>query len=968
VRPFTIIDWRQDFIFRVAERLIREGDMQNSLVVFPHLRPRRYLLKVLAEHPHVPKPFFPPQILSVGELTESLYKRLATGPAVAVPLLERAGLLFEVVQDLALGETGPLDALPNDRAAFFSWGILLAELMEELFRHGKEPGALPFMADEVLPAAATLLENLDDIYFAYVSALADRGWTTPGLMGRYVADRADQAARELSGKHISIAGFYALAGSEKRLFRALCDGAGAQVLVHADPDLEHGRGHWSCLMIKRWAEEFGARLEAETASEGQSTEQDIRFFEAFDLHSQLKRLETELNGPSQGFTAVVLPDVGSLMPVLHHLPEDAEVNVSMGYPLTRSPLFRLVDQALRLQESSPEPGLYYWRDVVELIRHPYLKTLAVPGGQSLRTLLGLWEGDIRKADKYLDPRDWSPDSDKLPADMDVNQAQQELSRLIQSSITAFENLDTLEDLGNALLGLCGLLVPEDDAPENLWRRFPIDGECLYRLVHRTVPQLLGSSFSRESYGQGVLFTVLRKLMEQERVPFEAEPLTGLQVLGWLETRLLQFDTVHVLDATDDKLPGAGEYDPLLPDPLKGLLGLPDGRQRDYVAAYNFQRLMAGAKHVRIYYRAGESGTNALAGRSIRSRFAEQLIWEREQQLGRIIEPGDGGPVEPVRLKPGPLPTGNPLLPKDDLIRERIKDLITSRPISPSLLDSYLTCQHRFFHERVARLRPLEEVSEDVDNAELGKLVHRVLQLFLEPYLGQTLTLASLDPKPLTDLYAHKLNTADFVRRMPLDQRLALQRAGTLRLENYLAGHPEQTTILGLERTINADIVTKLGRFTLEGRLDRIDRRADGDHVLDYKTGGTPGGKPGFLGDAELLDSLDAWRPGDGPKAIQTLWTSADSVQLPLYLYIYAKGTDQMPANAAWIELKDKGQEKQFFGQRTSEEQRHAAVEHAIPRVVDFLIRHLLTSRHLAALPGPHCRWCPFRLGCPTPGP
>lgn len=967
MRPFIIIDWRQDFIQKLADQLAADGSMRDALVVFPHLRPRRYLLKALAEHPKIGKPFFPPQILSLGELTEWLYKRLSPAPAVAVPLLERAGLLFEVVNGLGALASGPLESLPRDRAEFFPWGLMLAELMEELFRHGKAPGALPYMTGEVLPTAAALLENLDDIYFAYVDALNARSWTTPGLMARLVADQAPEAARALADKTTHIAGFYVLAGAEKKLFKALCQEALAQVYVHADPGLALGRGHWSCLEIKHWAEEFGARLET-GVPEAQTAEQEIRFYEAFDLHSQLKRLETELNAPSQGFTAVVLPDVGSLMPVLHHLPQNADVNVSMGYPLARSPLFRLVDQVLRLQESSPGPGQYYWRDVVELIRHPYLKTLALDDGQSMRSILGLFEDEIRQSDKFLDPLAWSPGQEHLPEGTDFDSTKDALERLVRRTISSFERIETLEDLGNALLGLCDLLVPGDDAPENLWQRFPIDGECLFRLVHHIVPQLVGSSFSREPYGRSVVFTVLRKLLEQERVPFEAEPLTGLQVLGWLETRLLQFDAVHVLDASDDKLPGASEYDPLLPDPLRGLLGLPDGRQRDYVAAYNFQRLVAGAKRLRVYYRAGESGTNALAGRSIRSRFAEQLVWQEEQKQNRIIEPGDGGPVEPVSLEPGPLPTGDPLVRKDDRIREAIKNLLTRRSISPSLLDNYLTCQLKFFFERVAKLKPLEEVSEDVDSAELGKLVHGVLQRFFEPYLGRPVTPSALDPEPLLAAYSRALETADFVRRMPLDQRLALHKSGALRLRRYMESNTTETTILGLERTIRVDIETGSGPFTLEGRLDRIDRRADGDHVLDYKTGATPRSRPGFLENSELLEQLRAWRPGDGPGAVQALALAAESVQLPLYLYIYALGADAQPANTAWIELRDKGEEKPFFGARTPQDQRLEAIRRAVPEVVEFLIRHMLTAKHLAAAPGPYCRWCPFRGGCPTPGP
>ena len=963
MRPFRIIDWRKDFIAELAGTLVESGDIPNSLVVFPHLRPRRYLLRNLAANSSIPKPFMPPEILSVGELFEKLYFRLADSPGTAVQPLERAGLLYEVVR-ASVPAGGPLQNLPVDREKFFPWGLKLADLMEELFRHARPPAALEYMEDEVLPPAAALLGSLDSIFHAYVEALEARDWTTPGLMAGLVARKSEEAAEILGQRRVILAGFYALTGTEKKLFKALCRSSDARVLVHADPETGSGKGHWSCRYINDWAREFGARIEADSeASERRAAE--TVFHEAFDLHSQLKRLEGELSGSGGGLKAVVLPDTGSLMPVLHHLPQGSDVNVSMGYPLSRSPLYRLMDQTIRLQETSPEPGIYYWRDVLELIRHPYLKTLSAPDGRSMRVILGSWENRIRTGDKYVKVGDWRPEAADLPEEYDATAAADAIQNLIQSTMTGFEKVETLSDLAEAIVGLCSLLIPADDAPENLWQRFPVDGECLFRLLRHIVPQLSGSSFSREAYGRSVLFTILRRMLEQERVPFEAEPLTGLQVLGLLETRLLKFDEIHVIEATDDKLPGASEYDPLLPDPLRGLLGLPDGRQRDYVTAYNFYRLAAGADRIRIYYRAGEEGPSPLAGRSIRSRFAEQLVWQEEQKAVRLISPGDGGPVRTVSLEPGPLPESDPKIAKDDFMRESMKKLITQRPISPSLLDSYLKCQLKFYLERVARLKEIEEVSEEVDHAELGSLVHEVLKRFFGKYLGERITPCELDAESLVREYLEQLEKSEFFIRMPLDQRLAVRRAGRLRLENYLENCTRPTTILGLEREYSTIIETDTGSYRLAGRLDRVDRRDDGDHVLDYKTGSLPKIKSGYLHDELLLERLRRWSPGDGPETAVALAEAAESIQLPVYLYVYSRSSGADPQNAAWVELRDKGDEKTLFGKKTGAEERARAIRSATPEIISFIIRHMLTAGHIHAMPGGHCSWCPFRRGCPA---
>jgi hypothetical protein len=203
--------------------------------------------------------------------------------------------------------------------------------------------------------------------------------------------------------------------------------------------------------------------------------------------------------------------------------------------------------------------------------------------------------------------------------------------------------------------------------------------------------------------------------------------------------------------------------------------------------------------------------------------------------------------------------------------------------------------------------------------------------------------------------------------MPLDQRMAVERAGVVRLGKFLENSKQPTTILGLERKYRTTLSTEVGDFVLGGRMDRVDRREDGDHVLDYKTGSPPSSKDGFLENDILLARLREWRPGEDPDAIRDLSEAAGSIQLPVYLYVYARGAEAEPANAAWVALKDKGDEKRLFRDEVSAERRHRAVHEATPEVVSFIIKHMVTAGRLSALPGKHCEWCPFKGGCPGQG-
>ncbi len=794
-----------------------------------------------------------------------------------------------------------------------------------------------------------------------------------------------------------IAGFHALTGTEEAVFRALAEDGAARLVWHSDPLLAEApdRAHWSCREHARQLASWSVRAEL-VGPPCQRPEPVLHFHEGFDLHSQLGALRGLLEAADLSDTAVVLPDTGSLMPVLHHLPVK-DVNISMGYPLERSSLFRLLETVLRLQETARDPApdpaggtaeaparrRYYWREVVALIRHPYVKMLEPVPGLGLRGLLRELERSVRRGGKWTDPLAWEPDAEALaaalpeplPEGLDAAGAMEHLRAVLSACLTAFETPRTLEAFAAALLDLARTLVPEGG--EHVWHRFPVDAECLYRLAASLVPALADSHVSRDPLDQPVLFSMLRQMMRAERVPFEAEPLTGLQVLGMLESRLLRFSRVFVLDATEDKLPGAAPYDPLLPDPLRVLLDLPGEGVRAQVAAYNFHRLTAGADEVHLLYQAGADAPGPQGGKAIRSRFVEQLLWREEQRLGRLIEPGPDGPLSVITLPLAPLPPRPGLVPRTAALDARLTRLLHTRALSASLLDTYLGCPLRFFHQYLTPLREAETVSEDGDPLELGTLVHGVLREFLAPWRGLRKNLAELDPAPLLDAFSARLAQAPFFTQMPYDLRLGMAATGRERLRRFLAASPE-TTIESLEQDMEAALVVDDLGLRLGGRFDRVDKRPEGRVVLDYKTGTVHAPQLRLWKDEALWERMQAWTPdgapdqGDGDDEdgasdpLADLRRALPSVQLPLYAWIYWRATDILPADAAWVELADKGQETPLFGPKMDEETREEIVTERTPLVVRFLVRHMRGAPGFAAAPSPRCAWCPYGYACPNP--
>ena len=848
-------------------------------------------------------------------------------------------------------------------------GVRLADLVEELARHALTPANLLHLGGEVEPMAEALLEQLGTLFERYEAALDERGWTTPGLDARRVALHADEAAALMDGRRVFLAGFYALTGAEDAVFRALWE-RGAEVVLHTDPALaEGGRGaHWACAEHGRWLRTWGARaelFEPEGAAPRTQDGPDIRFYEGYDLHSQLAAMRDELTASGTAETAVVAPDTSCLMPVLHHLP-DKDVNISMGYPLARSSLMRLVETVLHLQETAPGPGRYHWREVLALIRHPYVKMLEPEPGLPIRGMLRELERSVRRGGRHLDPLVWEPEAETLPAgalpeNAGLEDALAAMRAALAACLTGFEGLETLEGLGRALLALARTLAPDHGA--GVWRRFPIDAECLYRLSSSVVPALTGSHISRDKMDAPVLFAILRRLLEAERVPFEAEPLTGLQVMGMLESRMLHFPRVMVLDAVDDKLPGTPAYDALLPDPLRGLLGLPDARHRSLVAAHNFHRLLVGAGEAAIFYQSGETAPGDKAGKPVRSRFVEQLLWEEEKRLGRVVKPGDGGPLEAVALPVASVPEADGGVEVSAAVRAKLERLLRDKELSATFLDSYLHCPARFFYERLTPLREAETVSEDGDPRELGILIHDVLCEFMTPLLGRRMDLSTLDPRPLQEAFGQRLAERAFFAQMPYDMRLALKRSGELRLARFLASSGE-TTITELERPYTATIDVDGRGLRVKGKFDRVDMRPDGRVILDYKTGGVHPPAQTLWGEEALWEAV-AFTDHDTDPAPE-LARRLGSVQLPLYCWLLREDTGQTPFNAAWVELRDQGQEKGLFSKKTDEAVRERVVVEYAPALVRFLVRRMLSAERFEARPGPRCGFCPYGHRCPKP--
>ena len=703
---------------------------------------------------------------------------------------------------------------------------------------------------------------------------------------------------------------------------------------------------------------------------------------------------------SQLDIAVALAHSGALLPVLHHLPRK-DCNISLGYPLERSLLFRLLETVLDARNRRQPNGTTHWKALADLVRHPYLRLLEV-NGISLRDIFQNMETRLRNGSRHADAHavaEGAADdffaASSLPNVAAAMPAIRELiNRILRDTVDTWARAHTLGGLADALSGLCDTLLVYGSGNDesgagngkaDIWSRFPIDAECLFRLMQRVIPALKDNGMAGTPLPWPLMQAMLLELVRAERVPFEADPLTGLQVLGMLETRLLRFSRVFLVDVTDDRLPGAPIRSPLLPDSLRALLGLPDTRNREQLAAYTFHRLIAGADEVWLYWQEGVETSGLFDGKKQRSRLVEELIWQEEQARGQRLKPGRE-PLRTAALDVRPPVRVRKVVPKTPAIREQIAASL-KHPLSATKLDAYLTCPLRYYYERLCAIAPIDEVNEDDDPAAVGVLLHNVLRDFYAPAVGKTVRrdaqsgdpeLPFLDEKALRALFRTALGASGLEAALPPESAAMLSVTGPERLGMFLRAQPEQTEVLSLEEEYDAEIRVGGRVRRLTGNLDRVDWREqedpegaldEGAVILDYKTGRIKALRPDIWADDAFWDALDpekaaeaASEPDPEHDFLPIMAQRIPTVQLLYYCYLYGQATGKPVLDAAFVALGEDGGERPLFGKGMTIEERERALS-LIPRLIGFILLHMELCPEFRPREGAHCRWCSWRNVC-----
>ena len=838
------------YLEAVARRFAERGPLDRVCFVFPNRRAGTFFKRWLGRT--AGKPVFVPNVLTIDELFSKIAGIRETQ--------EKARLLYILYQEYIHLMPGSAETGPESFDDFIYWGdILLSDFddfdkylvevdkllinlrqLKELstdYEFLKEDqkraiaafcgsffaGKMPDQAghDEVEGSLsrrkfAEIWNVLLPLYHAFRSALAEEKCAYAGMIYRNVAESLPAAGTLLPQyDEIVFIGLNALNACEKKLldhFRKegrgdfYWDFAGPMV---TDPDNLAGK------FIRENLKNYPPKepFECPVRDPKQQHFEVIRVpsavgqtRKAMQILQELQE-QDKLKNPEQ--TAVVLPDENLLFPMLGAVPESIEkINVTMGYALSASSGATLFQWLERLQNNRRiyhERPSFYHRDVTGILEHPFFAAAADPAAIAATKNAILLENRI-----YV-PVETLASQGGVFADV-------------------FRIIDNTHDIPAYL---CGIIEAVQQAQP------PLEREFLYRF-HETVTDLAQSGLPLETLEPRTWYRLLAQYTALVKIPFQGEPLSGLQIMGPLETRALDFDTVIMLSVGEGIFPSRSISASFIPYNLRLGFGLPTYEQQDAMWSYYFYRSICRAERVYLLY---DSRTEGLQSGE-ESRFIKQLKYLYDVHLTEkvatyaIAESATESPMCHVA--------------KDAAVMQKLEDLfVTGKSVfSASSLNTYLNCPLRFYYEFVEGIREQDEVVEDLDPGLFGTIFHAVMEKLYKPFEGRLVREKELDEKILFGPKAARLDAmvvAEFAEnhiREIAGQNLILKELiihlvkRVVQVDRALAAKGS-FQVIEVEKPVGLRVTLPQSKRSVQlfGYIDRLDSHQRGIvRIVDYKTG------------------------------------------------------------------------------------------------------------------------------------
>jgi ATP-dependent helicase/nuclease subunit B len=818
------------FLSKLANELLSNNSslLYNAKIVLPNKRAKLFLIEELKKLTN--ETFLAPQIISIESLIEEVSQLRA---------LDNIELLFEFyIVYLEITEKSK----QQDFEKFSGWAVTLLQDFNEIDRYLVNQNEIfSYLLDierikhwtPNVNNQSKLVEDylefwklLPTYYDKFTEHLLKNKVGYQGLLYRKSSEKIIDFTKKLEHTTFVFAGFNALNNAEETIIKYLLENKKASVYWDIDSVFLKDEFHDAGLFLRRiknsW-KHFETNPFNWIMNEF-SNEKNIEVIGTPKSIGQAKIAgkiieKIALENPSLQNTAVVLSEENILIPLLNSLPVEVEnLNITMGYPSKNNPaqilIYKLFNLHLNAQNRNKKQSVFYYKEVLEILNNP-LVVSSVNANEVVKIIKNsnlTFITSNRLADLFSK---YNLQENKL------------VTLLFFDWNTSVENI--LEKFKAILIYIKEHLSHQNEQ-DKVTKAFVFS---IYNIIIKITNYF---ETYRNIENLEILFSIYKQVIDQAQVSFEGEPLQGLQIMGILESRVLDFENVIITSLNEGKLPGGKSNNSFIPHDVKLEKGLPTYKERDAIFTYHFYRLLQRAKNIYLLYNTHSEGIDA----GEKSRFITQLEIEHlpnhnfKKTFYNAIKPDAiYQPMEIVKTQP---------------ILDRLKEIATIKGFSPSALTNYLRNPIQFYYQRILGVRENEEVEENVAANTLGTIIHEVLEKMYQPFEGTNVQIKTSD----IDVMFQNIEAFTLEKFVEVYKEGEIKKGKNLiafevakrNIYNFLIQEKQniesgdELFILSLEKEHSAEIVHPNLPFPIRiaGKVDRIELRNNSIRIIDYKTG------------------------------------------------------------------------------------------------------------------------------------
>ncbi len=846
----------QYFLDKVADLVLEQQSsrLNRICLVTPNRRAGLFLKKYFSQK--VSKAVWAPDVLSMEDFIST-----TTGITIQEPV----SLLLDFYQtycDIEKENAEPLEE-------FLKWAPMLIKDFNDIDAHLPEPKKLFDNVTDVKRIEAWNPDGkpMTDFQKKYLAFFAKfQHWHSTfaenilqkqtayqGLAYRMAANTlSGQNEPDLPWEYIYFIGFNALNQAEETIIQSLIKKGKAEILWDADKYYLENRNHEAGMFLRKYRSQWNISDFSFVADHFSIDKKNINLYGVAKNVNQAKLAANILKSfPQTDFpqqhSAIVLANEDLLMPVLNSIPENIQkVNITMGLPIRKTTIYGLFDAFFQLHITTlrmksarrGHASAFYFKDLVRFFRHPAISLLMQQAGTVLSSeafINKLYES--KKTFLYFDTLLSMQQND--PAFLEIfsswfNGFAYEPSAILKALRQLSAKLDHAFRQQS--------LIEQTPVENSLWFT---DFEALYaiNIVIRKLEDFREKQ--KEVDDLRILFMLFQAMARESKLVLSGEPLAGLQIMGMLETRNLDFKNLIILSANEDILPAAKSNTSLIPFDVKAYFGMPLYKEKDAIYAYHFYRLLQRADNIHIIYNT----QNQDLGSSEKSRFLTQMQLEMPLWNPNIY----------IKERIIALPSAKTDR-HDGLSVQKTPEMflalnsINQKGFSPTTLIHYIRCSLLFYFRHIAGVKETIVPEETIQANTLGTVIHEALeQLYQDENLpGKNIQPQNIDNmiKRIDLVSAEKFKSVYKGGDINTGKNLLLSRVAARYIKNYLLYEKSLVTNLQeqnqhlqyikAEEQLVVDIPMKVAVLNTEvrfrGFIDRIDRLDNTIRIIDYKTG------------------------------------------------------------------------------------------------------------------------------------